>query len=213
MASPAWTSRSAWAGLLEPGAFGAPGAAGLTVAPREDFGLASLIVAPGGEAALAALIADRLGATLPAGPGFATGHGGLVLWSGPRHWLLVLDRRADLDAMGPALAEACALSDQSESRGILHLAGPRVREVLAKGVPVDLDPTVFRTGSAAATLVSHVGVQLWQVDDAPTYDLAVPRSQAGTIWSWLVASAAEYGVTVAAWRRVDVDRCSNLTII
>ena len=30
-----------------------------------------------------------------------------------------------------------------------------------------------------------MGVTLWQVDDAPTYDIAVFRSLAGSFWKWL----------------------------
>jgi len=37
---------------------------------------------------------------------------------------------------------------------------------------------------------------IWQVDEMPTYDLAVPTSYAESFWSWLTASAAEYGYTV-----------------
>ena len=56
----------------------------------------------------------------------------------------------------------------------------------------------FQPGSAALTAIALIGVQLWQVDDTPTYDLAVFRSMAGSFWSWLSASAAEFGVEVAA---------------
>jgi sarcosine oxidase subunit gamma len=69
-----------------------------------------------------------------------------------------------------------------------------VREALAKGVAIDLHPRAFKTADAAATLVSHVAVQLWQVDDAPTYELAVARGFALSFWHWLATSAAEFGL-------------------
>jgi sarcosine oxidase subunit gamma len=56
---------------------------------------------------------------------------------------------------------------------------------------------VFATGSAATSVIALMGVTLWQVDDAPTYDLAVFRSLAGSFWTWLTDSAAEFGVEVA----------------
>jgi hypothetical protein len=36
------------------------------------------------------------------------------------------------------------------------------------------------------------------LDAAPIYQLASPRSMAGTLWSWLSASAAEFGYHVLA---------------
>ncbi len=37
---------------------------------------------------------------------------------------------------------------------------------------------------------------LWQVDEAPTYEIAVPASFAGSFWHWLSDAAAEYGYVV-----------------
>jgi sarcosine oxidase subunit gamma len=42
-----------------------------------------------------------------------------------------------------------------------------------------------------------MGVQIWQVDDAPSYDLAIFRSVSASFWRWLTASAAEFGYQVA----------------
>ena len=69
-----------------------------------------------------------------------------------------------------------SISDQSGGRTVLRVKGARAREVLAKGLPIDLHPSVFGSGSAATSTISLMGVQLWQVDDAPTYDLAIFRS-------------------------------------
>jgi heterotetrameric sarcosine oxidase gamma subunit len=88
-----------------------------------------------------------------------------------------------------------AMADQSDARLVLRLSGPRVREVLAKGVPIDLHPKVFKPGDVATTLVAYIGVQIERIDDA-TFQLTAPRSMAGSLWSWLSASAAEFGYDV-----------------
>ena len=67
-----------------------------------------------------------------------------------------------------------------------------------RACPIDLHPRAFKTGDAAATLVSHIPVQLWQIDDRPTYEFAVARSLAQSFWHWLEASAAEYGLVFVA---------------
>ena len=91
-------------------------------------------------------------------------------------------------------AGLASVVDQSHGRTLLRVTGPHVRDALAKGVAVDLHPRAFKTGDAAATLVSHIPVQLWQIDDRPTYEFAVARSLAQSFWHWLEASAAQYGL-------------------
>ena len=43
-----------------------------------------------------------------------------------------------------------------------------------------------------------MGVQLWQIDDTRSYDIAVFRSLSESFWRWLTASAAEFGYEVLA---------------
>ncbi len=81
---------------------------------------------------------------------------------------------------------------------MLELAGPRVRDTLAKGIELDLHPHSFRLGDAAVTTASHIGVHLWQVADDPVYRLLVVRTYFGSFWNWLSASAAAYGCEVQA---------------
>jgi sarcosine oxidase subunit gamma len=65
-------------------------------------------------------------------------------------------------------------------------------------VPLDLDPSAFSPGDSAVTLAGHVGLVLWQVDGAPTYDVAVFRSYAADFWHWLATGSAEFGLAVDA---------------
>ena len=89
-----------------------------------------------------------------------------------------------------------AVSDQSDARLVLRVSGQNVRNVLAKGVPIDLHPNAFRPGDIACTVVGYINTQIDMLDNAPTYQLAAPRSMAGSFWSWLTASAAEFGYQV-----------------
>jgi heterotetrameric sarcosine oxidase gamma subunit len=88
------------------------------------------------------------------------------------------------------------VSDQSDARLVLRLSGPRVRDVLAKGLAIDLHPKAFKPGDVASTPIASIGVQIDMLDAAPTYQLTAPRSMAGSFWSWLSASAAEFGYDV-----------------
>ena len=127
----------------------------------------------------------------------ASGRSGDLVWSGPDHWLFVGKERGLIAEIAARLAGLAAVSDQSDARAVLRVSGPRVREALAKGCMIDLHPRAFQPGSTALTSIAYMGVQLWQVDDAPTYDLAVFRSLAGSFWSWLVSRRRS---SAARWR-------------
>jgi sarcosine oxidase subunit gamma len=187
-----------------PGRFGRPhGTPGLRVHELTDVALAS-IVARRGQATAAATAAERsFGCRLPDRARVELGHDIAFLWVGPGQWLAVTGlATTDLESRlaGP-FAGVAAVVDQSGGRVMLELEGPRVRDVLAKGFSIDLDPRVFTAGRVAATLVAHLHVQLWQVDDAPRYRILVVRTYFASFWRWLGSSAAEFGGEVLESRR------------
>ncbi len=95
-----------------------------------------------------------------------------------------------------ALGRVASVTDHTSAKTVVRISGARAREVLAKGRPIDLHPRVFKPGDAATTRIVLIGCTLWQVDAAPTYDLAVNSSIVRSFWSWLTASAAECGYEV-----------------
>ena len=122
---------------------------------------------------------------------------------GPGQWLAVSEKLANealARDLGQHLKGLASISDQSGGRTVIRVSGARARELLAKGLPIDLHASTFDPGSAATSMISLMGVQLWQVDDAPTYDIAIFRSLSASFWRWLTASAGEYGYEVTAGR-------------
>lgn len=198
----AWTPRSAWAGIAEHGHVGAEGQ-GVTIALRDGLGIASLIARENDEEALAQALKDRFGLDLPRQPGAVQANGRTLVWSGPGQWLLVAERSDGFADDLVALSQHAAVADQSQSRAALGIGGPQARRALAKGCMLDLHDSVFPQGFAALTTISYIGVQLWRVADAAgsegaQFEMMVPRSMAGSFWSWLSASAAEFGCEVTA---------------
>ena len=82
------------------------------------------------------------------------------------------------------------VSDQSSSYVVTRLSGPDARRLLRRGLSIDLHPDAFVPGSAATSVIAHIGVIVWQVDDAPTYDLAVFRSLHASLRHWIEITAA-----------------------
>ncbi|MFI5014126.1 MAG: sarcosine oxidase subunit gamma [Hyphomicrobiales bacterium] len=205
MADPTVAPRPALADVLVAGRYGRiEGPPGLIVSERTGLSLASIIPRKGQSGALAALVKSAYGFDLPATPRLGggpmpDGRSITFIWAGLDQWLAVTEGMENVEReLTAALGKRAMIADQSDGRCVLRLRGPKAREVLAKGVAVDLHPRVFKTGDVALTTVAHLGVQLWQLDEAPTFEIAVFRSLAGSFWSWLAASAAEFGYLVVA---------------
>jgi sarcosine oxidase subunit gamma len=193
--SEAWQPRDASHGVIVPGRYGRGGEPGVRVLRRAGLRLATIIAGKGRGEELARALQELAGIVPPAAPKAVHGIMSLV-WSGPDQWLMVADRADAVEAAARKLAGLAAITDQSDARAVLRLSGAHIRDVLAKGCPIDLHPRVFKTGDAAVTVIAHIGVQLWQIDDQPGYDLIVSRSMVSSFWSWFDASAAEFGYAV-----------------
>lgn len=177
--------------------------AGVIVRERTDYALAMVIARRGKEADLAAR-ASAWGVALPKGPTRQAQGSLAFIGVGPGRWLVTLDNGGAAmngavpwsKALARDLAGLASVSDQSDGYAVLRIGGRDVRAILAKGVAVDLHPRAFCAGDVAVTQIAHMGVMLWQLDDRPTFEIAVFRSLAGSFWHWLAASAEEFGLTV-----------------
>ena len=191
---------SALDGAVKPGRYGRVTASpGVTVTEVQGVALATVTARSGRRGALLDAARSAFGTELPTTPRRAEGRDIAFIWSGPDQWL-AYKHPAPAEGIEALLARPFAglasVVDQSHGRTLLRVCGPHIRDALAKGVAVDLHPRAFKAGDAAATLISHIPVHLWQIDDRPTYEFAVARSLAQSFWHWLEASAAEYGLVV-----------------
>lgn len=167
----------------------------LEITALDDLSIASIAVAKDQLANLQSTIGEAYGVALPLEPQRVVGKDIAFLWSGPGQWLAIAERGAGRDLeveLKPKLAGLAAVVDLSDGRQVARISGPRARDVLAKGVPIDLHPRAFKANDVAITHASHIGVILWQVDDAPSYDVAMFRSFADSFMHWLKDSAAEF---------------------
>ncbi|HSD91956.1 MAG TPA: sarcosine oxidase subunit gamma family protein [Methyloceanibacter sp.] len=191
---------SALAGVSVSGRYGKnQGAPGLSIAERRDLGIATVAARKGQAGALKAAVREAYGVELPNDSRIVRGEQVSFVGYAPDQWLAVSDALAGealARDLGQRLKGLASISDQHGGRTVLRLSGPRAREVLAKGLPLDLHPRAFGPGSAATSTISLMGVQLWQVDDTPSYDIALFRSVSASFWRWLTASAAEFGYEI-----------------
>jgi sarcosine oxidase, subunit gamma len=140
-------------------------------------------------------IAAGRGLPLPACRHVAGASGQLLLSVRPQRWLL-LGAPAAAGASAALWHGACtgvaAAIDLSSALTALHLAGPAVRELLARSCRLDLDPDAFPPGSAAATIMMQVSVILAALPSGLL--LLTPATTARHLREWLLDAARPFGL-------------------
>ena len=156
----------------------------VVIEERSGFGLATVMARKG---AAPAAIGAALGVEPRDGPYCSTGEGIALLGTGPGSWLAYAEAApADWAAgLRDRLGRLASVSDQSGGYVIFRLSGPGARTVLRRGASIDFHPAAFAAGSVATTAIAHIGVVIHQVDDAPSYDILLFRSFAGSFRHWL----------------------------
>lgn len=181
----------------------APGGnrSGVVVSTHDGEGKATVITRKGCAGALASRVRALYGVNLTAGPRRVYKGATAFVGTAPGVWLAI--GRDEGNAFAARLRKEldglASVSDQSDGYAMLRLAGPSVRDVLAKGVSIDLHPEAFRPGDVAATAVAYMGLTLWRLEDEnghPVFEMAVFRSLGESFWRWLSVSAAEFGLSV-----------------
>lgn len=141
-------------------------------------------------------IARLFGLNLPERPAIAAHAGVCAVWAGPGQWLLVASdgtgRDLERELRNP-LEGLAAVADQSDSRAVVRVAGPQAKDVLAKGIPLDLHPRSFKVGDAAITHAAHIGVLMWRPLDDNGFIICCASSYAESFWDWLIEACGETG--------------------
>ena len=122
----------------------------------------------------------------------------IALWLGPDQWWLVDEsgRLAAVQVSDALNGPVHAATNVGESRTRIRVSGPRARDLLAKGCPLDLHSRVFPEGSCAQSLLAKAGVLIHHLEDGAGYELYVLRSFADYLWHWLADAAREYGLAI-----------------
>lgn len=202
MSEPDLLPRTGLESIAVPGRYGArTDVPGVAIVPRQDLALAIIMARAGKVAELAAHVAETFGTELPMTPRRIAGDTTSFAWAGPGQWLAASENAAPHvfeQNLRREFAGLASVVNQSDGRTVLRVGGPKVREALAKGIPIDLDPVSFAPGDTALTVAGHINVQFWQLDETPTYEFTVFRSFAGAFCEWLKEAAGEFGVTIAS---------------
>ena len=145
-------------------------------------------------------VAAVCGTSAPARIGTAVRAGALVLMrTGPEQlWIIGPGDPMAIEGVlrgdiAPGMGGVVSLS---HSRTRIFIEGQHARDVLAKGVAVDLHPDVFAIDQFAMTGLDHTPILLLRTG-ANRYELLAMRTFALTVWDWLADAALEFGYEVA----------------
>lgn len=119
----------------------------------------------------------------------------IVLSVRPNRWLLLsppASPGAEVGHWQSACARIAVAVDLSSALTAFELSGPSVREVLARGCRLDLDPQQFPQGSAAATIMAQVSVILVNLGSGML--VLTPSSTARHFREWLGSTARPFGL-------------------
>jgi sarcosine oxidase subunit gamma len=140
-------------------------------------------------------LAAALGLGLPVAPNTVVSREDRrALWLGPDEWLVV-----GPDGQGTALEQALraglngafgSIAEVSANRTLLEIRGSKAHELLAHGVPIDLDARSFGPGRCAQTLLAKAQVIIERRDET-AFHVYVRTSFASYVADWLLDAAAE----------------------
>lgn len=113
-----------------------------------------------------------------------------------QHWIITRDDDDLIPALQQAVpAQIGAITPLSHSRTCIFVAGAEAREVLAKGVPLDFHPDVFRVDQFALTGLDHTPVLIHRSGEYH-YELYAMRTFAHSVWEWITDAAWPFGYNI-----------------
>ncbi|MBB6408456.1 sarcosine oxidase subunit gamma family protein [Mesorhizobium sangaii] len=202
MAEFSWASRSPLEHALVTGAHGARGVeAGVSLTEVRNFDLIQVMARRGKAAELVNAAKGRFGVAAPNAPKAMQSQDATLIWSGPdQFFVLSKGGKHTMDTLALTLSSPASLSDQSHARALVSISGAKARTMLAKLSSIDLHPSAFPIGAAAATSIDHTSVTLWRGNDRSdgqaVFNLLVFATFAESLWHTMLDAAAEYGADI-----------------
>lgn len=182
-------------------ASGEASSAGVTLEVPGVVGLLSVRADPE-RVTLARAFDETLGIALPERLSSTAADGRRLRWMSPDEWLLSCapEEASEIERrLRAALGHAPRVAVTNVTAGwcVLVLGGPDARAVLARSVPLDVDPRAFPAARVANTVFAKANATLANLDDE-RYELICRRSFADYVARWIASASRGYGLAVVA---------------
>jgi sarcosine oxidase subunit gamma len=133
-------------------------------------------------------VASVAGALPTANDQAGDSNGRTIFRTGPQSFWFVGPQNDDL---ATKLAGKAIVTPLSSSRTRISIEGRAARDLLRKGIPIDLHESVFTPGKFAMTGLHHTPVLLHCTAEQ-RFELYVMRTFAMNVWEWLEDAALEF---------------------
>ena len=191
--------RSALSGSRCRAVMAAPARPASLIEERTDIAFASVTAKRGKHFMLVNAVNTAFGVALPDGPRRATVGGVTFAGTGPDQWIASAE-----GAEAAGLRRARARAHRPVRRGVGPVDARLVLRLSAVRACAMCSPRACRSTCTRKRSSQATSRTRWSPISAcrstcstkPTYQLTAPRSMAGSFWSWLSASAAEFGYDV-----------------
>lgn len=169
----------------------------LTVADVRRDAIFQVTSWPDTLASIKLVLGETSGVAVPPLGHASVGPAAAILSLGPGRYLVTGPSSELRDRITAAITPADgAVTDLSHGRTVLELAGEQAAAVLAKGLAVDLHPSVFPPGRVAQSVIHHIDVTVHRLE-ADRFQLIVLRGFAEDFVEWLMDAGLEYGIAVS----------------
>lgn len=111
----------------------------------------------------------------------------------PGEWIVVggeID--SDVFAQAAAGAVVAHLAEVGEGRIVYAVAGPRARDLIAKGCPIDLHPRAFGEGRCAQSVLAQVLVAIDRPTAASAFHIYADASYVQHLDRWFADALVEF---------------------
>lgn len=90
------------------------------------------------------------------------------------------------------------VTEIDHSRTVLRISGPDSKELLNRGLPIDLHESLFPVNSFVQSMIHHIPVLVHFVEnrEEPIFDVYITREYAVTFWEWLIDVAKPFGCQI-----------------
>jgi heterotetrameric sarcosine oxidase gamma subunit len=170
------------------------GARQLRLTDVRGWHLAQVAVFPGHEREFQEHVRACGGPDLPVElyRGVTRGDSRLVRITADQYWWIAAGSASLVRLARELPSPAGTVTMLSAGRVRIRISGGATRELLAKGIALDLHRSAFQVGASALTGLHHTGIFLERVDD-DAYEIYVQRTYAEWLWDWLIDAALPFG--------------------
>jgi len=167
----------------------------LRVGESRDWALVQAAAFAGTHAEFRMAMRSFLGADLPGKIGDVIHVAGrrLLKTGAGQYWIITRDHDDIVPDLQRAIpAQMGTITSLSHSRTCIFVEGSTARELLAKGVPLDVHPDIFHVDQFALTGLHHSPVLIHRRGE-DLYELYALRTFGLSVWEWLTDAALPSG--------------------